>query len=207
MKQDLERDFGIDLIATLQVGEAARSGLVKSGISQANRLIERHEMRSRGGYYWASYDFKSSGGRGNLLEFLLGPENARLAGGQHAFKHARGEFVFSLPNGFHGYFLADVLGNRLDGAAPTDIVGDRNGITDRVEISNGLSCIVCHDRGIKDAELADAIRPLASRFSTDEQRLIERLHPTPEKFRSILKDDADCFAVALKAANAEPSAG
>ena len=181
-QQDLEKDFGIDLVANLQAGEAVRSGLVKSGISLANRVVERHEMRSRGGYYWASYDFRSSGGRGNILDYPLGPEKARLAGGQHAFKHAGGEFVFSLPNGFHGYYVADVQGNRLDGAAPTDIVGDRTGVTGRVEISNGQSCIVCHDRGIKPIEAPDAIRGIASRFSADEQHLIERLHPTQEKF-------------------------
>jgi hypothetical protein len=144
-QQELERQIGVDLIANLQSGEAIRSGLNRSGISLANRLVERHELRARSGYYWASYDFKTIAGRGNLLEFPLGPEQARLAGGKRAFEHAGGEFVYSLPNGFHGYVLTDTVGNRLDGAAPTDIVGDRTNVTGRVEISNGLSCIVCHD--------------------------------------------------------------
>jgi hypothetical protein len=170
-------------------------------------MVERHETRSRAGYCWASYDFRSSSGRGNILDFPLGPEKARLAGGQHSFKQAGGEIVFSLPNGFHGYYLADVLGNRLDGAAPTDIVGDRNGITGRVEISNGLSCIVCHDKGIKPIDAPDAVRALASRFSVEEQRLIERLHPERDKFDAIVKADTNRFAAAVKAANAEPVAG
>ena len=207
LQQELEKDFGIDVVGNLQAGEAVRSGLVKSGVSLANRMVERHEDRTRAGYFWASYDFRSSGGRANILEFPLGPEKARLAGGQHAFKQAGGEIVFSLPNGFHGYYLADVLGNRLDGAAPTDIVGDRTGVTGRVEVSNGLSCIICHDKGIKPIDLADAIRPLASRFTTEEQRLIERLHPEHDKFEAILKADTERFAAAVRSADAEPVAG
>ncbi len=207
LQQDLEKQIGIDLVANLQAGEAVRSGLVKSGISLANRLVERHEAGNRSGYYWASYDFRSSGGRANLLEFPLGPEKAQLAGGQHSFKQAGGEIVFSLPNGFHGYYLADVLGNRLDGAAPTDIVGDRNNVTGRVEVSNGLSCIICHDKGIKPIDGADAIRPVASRFSAQEQRLIERLHPEADKFQATVKADTERFVAVLKSANAEPLAG
>lgn len=207
LQQDLEKEFGIDLVANLKAGEAVRSGLVKSGISLANRMVERHEMRARAGYYWVSYDFRSSGGRTNILEFPLGPEKAQLADGQHAFQHAGGEFVFSLANGFHGYYVADVQGHRLEGAAPTDIVGDRNGVTGRVEISNGLSCIICHDKGIKPIDAPDAVRPLASKFSAEEQRLVERLHPEHEKFDASLKADTERFAVALKAADAEPVSG
>jgi hypothetical protein len=108
---------------------------------------------------------------------------------------------------FHGYYVADVLGNRLDGAAPTDIVSDRMGVTGRAEISNGLSCIVCHDKGIKPIDAPDSVRALASKFSAEEQRLIERLHPPREKFEAFVKADTERFAAALKAGNAEPVSG
>ena len=206
-QHELEKQFGIDSVANLQAGEAMRAGLVKSGVSLSNRMVERHPMRVRDGGYWATYDFKSSQGRGNLLAFPLGPEKARLAGGQHAFQHAVEEIIFALPNGLHGYVLADPLGNRLDGAAPTDIVGDRGNVTGRVEITNGLSCIVCHDRGMKEIASPDAILPLASRFSPDEQRLIERLHPEAKKFQEILDGDRARFVSALKSADAEPMVG
>lgn len=206
-QQEIEKGLGIDLLADLKAGEATRSALIKSGISLANRMIERHETRSRSGYYWASYDFKSSGGKANILENPLGPEPAKLAGGQHAFKHVGGEFVFTLPNGFHGYLLADAAGQRLDGAAPTDIVGDRRNITGRVEITNGLSCIICHNNGIKPTETSDAVRALASKFSADEQHLIERLHPPEAKIQATLTGDTDRFLAALKAANADAVQG
>lgn len=207
-QQELEKNLSIDLVANLQAGEAVRSGLIKSGISRANRLVERHEIGNREGYFWTSYDFKSSSGRGNLTQNPLGPERARLAGGRHAFQHAGGETFFSLPNGFHAYYLADALGNRLEGAAPTDIVGDRSGLTGkRVEITNGVSCIACHDQGVKRIDSADAILGVATNFDADEQRLIERLHPPGEKFQAILKADTDRFVAALKAANAETVSG
>ena len=206
-QQELEKELGVDVAANLNAGEVVRAGLIRSGVSLANRLVERHDLRLRSGYYWVSYDFRSSKERSNLLEFPLGPESVRLAGGQHAFKHAGGEFVFSLPNGLNGYYVADVLGNRIDGAAPTDIVNDRNGVTGRVEVSNGLSCIICHDRGIKPMASNDAIRAIASKFNAEEQRLIERLHPVPDAFNAIIEKDAARFAAAIKEANAETVAG
>ena len=206
-QHELERQLGIDLVKNLSASDAVRSGLLKSGISLANRVVERHEIRNRNGYYWASYDFSNSGGRGNILKFPLGPEPAKLAGGQLAFQHAGGEFVFSLANGFHGYYVADTLGGRLDGAAPTNIVGDRLNITGRVEISNGLSCIICHDNGIKPIDAPDAVRAVATSFGAEEQRLIERLYPPQAKFDEILKADTDAFRAALKTAGAEAVAG
>ena len=115
--------------------------------------------------------------------------------------------MFSLPNGLNGYYVADVLGNRIDGAAPTDIVSDRNGVTGRVEVSNGLSCIICHDKGIKPMTTNDAIRAIASKFNAEEQRLIERLHPVPDAFNAIIEKDTVRFAAAIKEANAETVAG
>jgi mono/diheme cytochrome c family protein len=206
-QHELERQLGIDLLKNIAAGEVVRSGLMKSGISLANRLVERHEIRNRSGYYWASYDFGNSGSRSNLLKFPLGPESARLLGGQLAFKHDGGEFVFTLPNGLHGYYVSDALGNRLDGAAPTNIVGDRLNITGRVEISNGLSCIVCHDNGIKPIDAPDAVRAVASGFGAEEQKLIERLYPAQNKFDDILKADTEAFHVALKSAGGETVPG
>ncbi len=201
--QELERRLGVEVSANLSQGKAIRSGFSKSGISLANRMVERHDL-ARGGSYWLSYDFSKSNARGNLLQFPLGPKSANLLGGDLAFAHAGGEFVFTLPNGLQGYFVSDTLGNRLDGAAPTNIVGDRDNITGRVEISNGLSCIICHSAGLKDNVPADEVRALASTFGADAQRLVERLHPERAVFDGQLKKDIKAFLGALKEAGAEP---
>lgn len=202
-QQELEKDLGVNVKDNLTRGNALRAGFGKSGISLANRMVERHDL-ARGGSYWASYDFSSSNARGNILQFPLGPKNANLLGGTLAFNHAGGEFVFTLPNGLQGYYVADTLGNRLDGAAPTNIVGDRDNVTGRVEISNGLSCIICHSTGLKDSVPADEVRALSATFGADEQRLIERLHPDKATFDAQMKKDVTAFLVALKEANAEP---
>lgn len=202
-QQELERQLGVNVNDNLARGNAIRAGFSKSGVSLANRMVERHDM-GRGGSYWASYDFSNSNARGNLLQFPLGPKSAQLVNGSLAFEHAGGEFVFSLPNGMHGYYVADTLGNRLDGAAPTNIVGDRDNVTGRIEISNGLSCIICHSNGLKDNVPADEVRPLAATFGADEQRLIERLHPDKSTFDAAMKKDVAVFMSALKEANAEP---
>ncbi|NBV85675.1 MAG: hypothetical protein EBS01_05315, partial [Verrucomicrobia bacterium] len=97
-QRELERKLGVDLEGNLKAGEALRTGLAQSRISNANRVLERHELGSRTGYYWVSYDFRSSSERGNISKFPLGPERAQLLGGGTAFRHAGGEFVFSLPN-------------------------------------------------------------------------------------------------------------
>jgi mono/diheme cytochrome c family protein len=202
-QQELERQLGVNVNDNIARGNAIRAGFSKSGVSLANRMVERHDL-GRGGSYWASYDFSKSNARGNLLQFPLGPKIANLLGGGLAFDHAGGEFVFTLPNGMHGYYVADTLGNRLDGAAPTNIVGDRDNITGRVEISNGLSCIICHSTGLKDNVPADEVRALAATFGAEEQRLIERLHPDKATFDAQMKKDVAAFLASLKEANAEP---
>ena len=115
--------------------------------------------------------------------------------------------VFTLPNGLHGYYVADTLGNRLDGAAPTDIVFDRDNVTGVGEISNGLSCIVCHSVGLKESVPADEIRPLAATFGIEEERLIKQLYQDPKIFKDRMKKDIESFLEALSEAKAEPIKG
>jgi len=198
---ELERRLGIDVNRNLAAGDAVRSGFTQSGISLQNRLVERHEIKAYAGGYWKSYDFKDNAGRGRLADFPLGPESAALLGGAHAFAHAGGEFVYNLPNGFQAYMLANNKGDRLDGPAPIEIVSDRLDKTHQAQISNGLSCIACHDEGMKTLP-PDELRATAgsARFSPQEARLIERLFPPEEQIKKVVKEDAERFANALRQA-------
>ncbi|WP_436425189.1 hypothetical protein, partial [Enterococcus faecium] len=74
---------------------AQRAAFQRSGVSQNNRLIERHPSRS--GFFWTSYDFAGNRDRQSLFSFPLGPN------GPNAFHHDGGETIFSLPNGFQAY--------------------------------------------------------------------------------------------------------
>jgi len=132
--------------------QALRAGMTVSGVSRNNRVVERHPLPRGtlangaslpdGGYFWISYDFRSSKGTENMFR---DPIDMHPSGG---------EMIFSLPNGMQGYFVADGKGRRVD-AAPTEIVVDENA-SDKIVV-NGLGCIRCHDRGMKP--FTDAVRP------------------------------------------------
>ena len=81
--QGLTQKFNVDLEANIKNFVAQRSGFQKSGVSQNNRLIERHPIAT--GYFWTSYDFGGSKGEQSLFLHPLGPK------GENAFKHDGGE--------------------------------------------------------------------------------------------------------------------
>ena len=121
-----------------------RAGFNDSGVSNHNRVVERHA--SRYGAYWKSYDFAGSVGTQNIFTHPL------------SFAHDGGEIIFNLPNGLQAYYLADAGGRRLD-AAPIKIV--RNPAASDPTVRNGLSCIGCHTEGMKDFE--DQVRGVVQR--------------------------------------------
>ena len=112
-----------------------RAGFSDSGVSNHNRVVERH--LSRYGAYWKSYDFAGSVGTQNIFTHPL------------SFTHDGGEIIFNLPNGLQAYYLVDAGGRRLD-EAPIDIVS--NPAASDPTVRNGLSCIGCHTEGMKQFE-------------------------------------------------------
>lgn len=159
-----------------------RAGFASSGVSQNNRLIERHGTRF--GAYWRSYDFASNVGPRNLFERPL------------TFVHDGGEHIWVLPNGLFGYLLTDARGDRID-RGPTTIVRDPRRPDGAVE--NGLSCMGCHARGFipKTDQVAAAVRSSAGGFSARERRLVELLHPEPSAVLGMFELDTKRFLSAL----------
>src|SRR5262245_3080924 len=149
--EELEKHLKVEADANIRDNRVIRAGFNGSGVSRHNRMIERHVGAV--GYYWKSYDFGGSKGRQNLFAHPLGPGPSA---NQDTFRHDGGEIIFRLPNGLHGYMLADARGNRLD-RGPTEIVSDPKHPEKVVE--NGVSCMSCHAGGLIDK--ADQIRPLA----------------------------------------------
>jgi len=143
--QDLERQLGIDVRRDLEEEKnVARAGLRSSGVSQNNRVLERHSSPS--GAYWKSFDFKTSVDAQNIFKDPI------------KFRPSGGEIIYNLPNAMEAYFLADSLGRRLD-EAPIGIVSDRNNPGDPV-IRNGRSCMSCHYAGIQGFQ--DDMLPIVS---------------------------------------------
>ena len=95
--QALAREHSVDVEGDISRFIAKRAGFQNSGVSRNNRLIERHAGHI--GYFWTSYDFSGAHPKAGLFQFPLGP------GGEFGFQYDGGETIFSLPNGFQGYYL------------------------------------------------------------------------------------------------------
>jgi serine/threonine-protein kinase len=195
---ELERMLGVDCCDNFRTGKLARAGFSESNVSRQNRLIERHE--SKFGAYWKSYDFKSNVGRENLHGYPLGPVFDSNPYNPQAFAHVGGEIVFTLPNGLNGYMLVDGHDRRIN-AGPTEIVRDKTEISGSVAIVNGLSCINCHQRGVKggkddDKRIKDTIRSGTAVGGTALDKVRE-LYPKEDEMNRLLQADEDRFLQAL----------
>ena len=160
-----------------------RAGFNDSGVSNHNRVVERHT--SRYGAYWKSYDFAGSVGKQNIFTNPL------------SFTHDGGENIFNLPDGLQAYYLADAGGNRLD-SAPIKIV--RNLAASDPTVRNGLSCIGCHTEGMKDFE--DQVRAVVQRNPNppyNKNRALQ-LYTDQATMDRLIAEDTKRYRQALEAA-------
>jgi mono/diheme cytochrome c family protein len=198
--QGLEAMLNLDMVRNIRDEQVIRAGFQDSGVSTHNRLIERHALGS--GFFWTSYDFAGSQGRQSFFEYPLGPTEAY--GPSLAFQHDGGESIFTLPNGFHAYYLNTAEGDRLD-VGPTQIVRDDDYTDGTGEVVNGISCISCHSKGIRlnedkvrDVALNDLALPPAAR------QVIDAIYPGQEEVAKWLQADTDAFRATLAAADIDP---
>ena len=184
--QELEARLEVNVVENIRNAAGKRvwrAGFNNSGVSNHNRVVERHT--SRYGAYWKSYDFAGSVGKQNIFTHPL------------SFQHDGGEIIFNLPNGLQAYYLADAGGRRLD-AAPIDIV--RNPAASDPTVRNGLSCIGCHTEGMKTFE--DQVRGVVEKnpnppFNKDRALRLYVEQPTMD---SLVDEDTDRYRQALEAA-------
>ncbi|HEU4391854.1 MAG TPA: hypothetical protein VFV34_28970 [Blastocatellia bacterium] len=184
---ELERLAGADgTRSSAGEDDVVRAGVRNSGVSQNNRVLERHP--SVYGAYWRSFDFASS-----LDDQSIFKDPIRL-------NPAGGEIIFNLPNGLQAYFLVNGQGRRID-AAPVAIVADRNNPDDPV-VRNGRSCMSCHYDGIRPFK--DDVRPVISRqtvgFFERDRALV--LYPPQETLDRLIEKDRLRFQRAVEQAGA-----
>ena len=159
-----------------------RAGTNNSGVSNNNRVIERHT--SRYGAYWKSYDFAGSVGTQNIFTHPL------------SFTHDGGEVIFNLPNGLQAYYVTNASGFRLDDA-PINIVS--NPAASDPTVRNGLSCFGCHTEGMKTFE--DEVRSVIESNATpayDKAQAL-RLYVQQSEMDALLQEDTDRYRGALEA--------
>ncbi len=184
-ERELERELGIDVARNLQSAPGVRvwrAGTNDSGVSNHNRVVERHT--SRYGAYWKSHDFASSVGAKNIFTHPL------------SFERDGGEVIFNLPNGLQAYYISDASGDRID-VAPTTIVS--NPAASDPAVRNGLSCIGCHTEGMKEFE--DGVRSVVEQTvnpSFDKDHAL-RLYVTKAEMDPLVSEDTQRYRNALEA--------
>jgi hypothetical protein len=192
----LQKNIGVDIKKDLDGFIVKRAGFQQSGVSRNNRLIERHTIAT--GYLWTSYDFAGNRAKQSLFEFPVGPGD-----GQFDFQHNGGETIYSLPNGFQGYFLSKSTGERLD-KGPTNIVLDPSQRDQTV--TNGVSCMGCHDQGIRKAKDEVRAHVTADRtFPKSVRDAVDALYPTNDEMDQVLAADALKFHNAMVEAGLDPT--
>ena len=202
--QQLEEKVGVDVFANIRKYIAKRAAFKHSGVSANNRMIERHPIST--GYFWTSYDFGGTVTRQNLMEFPLGPEGVFGSdysyGDDFAFKHDGGESIFSLPNGFQAYYLNNAAGKQLD-KGPTNIVRDPS--RKDLAVTNGISCMGCHDQGMKNAT-DEVLHHVADNrlLPADAREAVKALYPEKEDMNKLIENDRKRFISAEIKAGIDP---
>jgi serine/threonine-protein kinase len=195
-QSDLEKLVGVNLWENYQedrLWRAAFSGK-KSGVSDHNRMVERHD--SKYGWYWPSYDSAGDSDRQNFFRYPLGPRfpNSENFG---AFEHDGGEIVFSLPNRLQAYMLALADGTRIN-EGPLSIVSDANRFSGSNAVVNGISCMGCHRNGL--IPFTDTVRPQWESRVGDLAEKVLRLFPEKKIMDQHFRRDQTQFLNALEEA-------
>ncbi|MEM9460283.1 MAG: hypothetical protein AAGF11_39275 [Myxococcota bacterium] len=192
--QQLEAQLGLDIDANIENREVQRAGFLSSGVSQNNRMFERHQLPSSpGGAFWLSYDFASNEGEQNLFAEPL------------EFDEDGGEVIFNLPNGLQAYVVADAAGNRLD-EAPIAIVTDP--LQPDKTVRAGISCMSCHTNGTqpKTDELREYVAN-SLEFDDNVKELVEELYVSTDEMNDLLALSDQTFNNAVAATWDGPGAG
>jgi serine/threonine-protein kinase len=187
----LEQDLAVDINDNIIDEEVWRAGFVESGVSEQNRVIERHLLGTGGNrIMWISYDFADDNGGANVLANPLD------------FEEAGSEVIFTLPNGFHGYMIVDAFGDRLD-VAPDFIVTDPAQKDHNVRA--GISCMSCHSTGInlKEDEVRNYVLN-STEFDFEEKEIVEAIYPDPSEMTALMEGDAQAYADALSRVGLTP---
>jgi hypothetical protein len=189
---ELEDQLGIDILADIENEQVARSGFLDSGPSDANRIIERHELLGNQGAFWISYDFADN----------LDEEGNDIFTDPIGFTCDGGEAIFNLPNGLQAYYV--IAGDPLDpnneaislDIAPINVVQDPASFDGQV--INGLSCANCHAvNGAlpKNDQIRDQVT--ANGAGNNDINDVLALYPPRAEMQELFEEDANRYRSAM----------
>jgi arsenate reductase-like glutaredoxin family protein len=140
------------------------------------------------GYYWRSFDYLASTADKDVMANVL------------SHKADAHEIIASAPNGLQHYLIVNSQNKIIDSGDP-NIVIDRSTTWDNKLVWTGISCMICHAKGLKSFK--DDVRALADAnkriFALVRQEHLERFTdlfgPQIGKF---VAADQDQYAQAIK---------
>jgi hypothetical protein len=159
--EELEDQLGIDTAAATADERVGRTGIVRSGVSTASRMIARFALPGRG-VLWTSCDVAGRGRGETILDEPVDPI---------CESH---EVVFTLRNGLPAYYATDAAGqrDRRAGGSCTGCHGATGVIARHDEVrSHALA------RGADDMRAILALYPprgeMSRRFADDQRRFVQ----------------------------------
>jgi mono/diheme cytochrome c family protein len=172
-------DLGIDVLQNQIDEEQVRAGTTRSRISRQDRVVQRDDIEIRQGVLWQSFDFEDD-------------QNESIFDDPFGFAEGGTEAIFTLPNGFFGYIIADADSVIVE---DSDILLDTRQNNFRAVTS--ISCTGCHAQGLIPVE--DEVREIAianarvSGLNNDEVEQLEAIYPSASEFAQIVEDDTNLF--------------
>jgi hypothetical protein len=188
---DFEKDvLKIDTKAEIADDNLLRGGFSNSGVSKQERVLNRFDQNTAGGYaYWVSFDFDGGSGTNANGQLVRDLANESIYQNPIDFKFTGGEAIFNLPNGMQGYYVANAAGTRLN-EAPVGIVIDpaqNNGT-----VTNGASCHSCHNAGM--ISFTDTVRQFVVEnrtiFDNATYEHVLNQYPTQDVFQAKMDEDS-----------------
>lgn len=180
LEQQIEEELTMDL------GKVARAAMRVSQSADFNRVIERHELPNAANRaLWRTHDFAGQAGQQNVFTHPLD------------FDADVSQVLFTLPNGLHGYMIADANGDRLD-EMPLSIERDPL-FTDQI-LRPGMSCMGCHTTGL--IKTRDDLRfdldngTLRVIFDEVTKQAVRDLYPPRPELDALLEADIASYSAA-----------
>jgi hypothetical protein len=136
----------------LTVGGATREGT--SFVALGPRELEL--LGGDLGFAWRTYDFDVN----NVLKDVQGDRDPRQRF-RGTVKHDGREIIYSLPNGLHGYYLANGQGVQV-GEVPPTIARDQLKPDPESRVINAWKCVACHGPNDGLIPFKDSITPMLS---------------------------------------------
>jgi hypothetical protein len=176
----IANDLGINEVQDVIDGDVIRAGTTQSRVSRQDRLVERHDIGVRSGFYWQSFDFEDAAGNDSIFDDPFG------------FQAGAREAIFTLPNGMLGFIIADAADAIVE---DTDILLDAT--RDDLRSVTAVSCSNCHAQGLLPVVDEVGARALANArtlgLNQDEILGLQYEYVAPEVFAKVAKDDSAAF--------------